>query len=291
MRLPGTENWLDEDIDAALAFADNLPVATLSIVFAALEKQLPGGPIAVDVWQPTDLIYQLGDTAGLAFATGRVRHGLAIASSLSQIVGPPPQKTLVQTIFAATLGAIAGTLSVTLFEDEVHIELPDRGGYVHLDLSDHGMAQRQHLAELVVPAAFASPTFLNEIRGLAIGGFEQRYRGAPLDMFARLSPMIRFARDWKREKQMDQRLLMGSLLNYEGYIETLQIDEEAWMEMPSRHSFIDWPLLATLVGMQRWSDEPSEADLVVGPATRFLHDLAREIAAATSPMEEMGAPA
>lgn len=291
MRLPGTESWSDADIEAALAFADNLRVATVSIVIAVRDKQLPGGPIAADAWEPTDLVYQLGDAAGLAFATGRVRDGLVIASSLSEIGGPPPRMTLMQTIFAATLGAIAGTITVTMVEDEVNIEMGARRVYVSFDLSDHGLARRRHLFELIIPAAFASPTFLDKIHGLAIGGFDQPYHLPQLDMFARLSPMVRFARDWRRESQMDQRLLLGSLLDYEGYIGILQADKEAWMEMPFRGSLIDWPLLAMLVGMHRWSDTPAENDLVVGPATRFLHDLAREIAAATSPKEEMGAPA
>ncbi|MGC1470866.1 MAG: hypothetical protein WA793_15930, partial [Sphingorhabdus sp.] len=56
-------------------------------------------------------------------------------------------------------------------------------------------------------------------------------------------------------------------------------------EMPSRASLIDWPLLAMLVGMHRWSDMPSETDLVVGPATRFLHNLARDIVAGAAAPE------
>jgi hypothetical protein len=87
---------------------------------------------------------------------------------------------------------------------------------------------------------------------------------------------------------MDQSLLMGSLLDYEGYIETLRDDKDAWPEMVFRGSLIDWPLLATLVGMHRWLETAPDADLVVGPSTQFLHDLAREIARATAPTLEDG---
>lgn len=290
MRLPGTETWLDEDIEAALALADNLRISTVSIILTVIERNLPGGPISRDAWEPTDLIYQLGDAAGLAFATGRIGDGLRLAASASRLGGPPPSNTLMQTIFAATLGVIAGTLSVTLFEGEVTINLSEPRGFVSFDLSDHPLAQRHQLAQLIVPAAFASPEFLDEIHALAID-FEPGYRIPSLDMFARLSPIVRFARDWKRTGTMDQSLLTGSLLDYEGYIETLREDAEAWAEMVFRGSLIDWPLLATLVGLHRWTKTESDSDLVVGPATRFLHDLAREIAAINSTLRDPQAPA
>ena len=288
MRLPGTQNWSDETIEAALSFADNLRVSTVSVIIAIIERNLPGGPINRNAWEPTDLVYKLGDAAGLAFATGRVTEGLQFAATASRIGGAPPQKTLMQTLFSATLGTIAGTLSVTLFEDEVTINAAEPRGFVSIDLSDHSITERQRLAELIIPAAFASPSFLDEIPGLAVD-FDPEYRVPTIDWFARLSPMVRFARDFKRTEQMDQSLLMGSLLDYEGYIETLRDDVDAWPEMVFRGSLIDWPLLATLVGMNRWVDTEPDADLVVGPATRFLHDLAREIARSTAPTLEGGA--
>ncbi|MGC1470618.1 MAG: hypothetical protein WA793_14685, partial [Sphingorhabdus sp.] len=195
---------------AALVFADNLRNSTFSVVQTVLEKQLPGGPIAPDVWEPTDLVYQLGDAAGLAFATGRVREGLAIAYSISQMDGGPPRQTFVQTIFAATLGVIAGTLTMTIMDEDVAVIAGERHGYTLLDLSDHGMAQRRYLAELIVPAAFASPNFVDEIEARPFRAFQPRFRVPLLDTFARLSPIIRFVRDWTRERYMDQRLLMAS---------------------------------------------------------------------------------
>lgn len=282
MRLPGTETWSNEDIEASLAFADNLRTSTVAITMAVIERNLPGGPISRNAWEPTDLIYKLGDAAGLAFATGKIGDGLRIAASASRLGGPPPRNTLMQAIFAATLGVIAGTLSVTLFEDEVTINLSEPRLFVSFDLSDHALAQRHQLAALIVPAAFASPGFLDETHALALD-FEPGYRVPPLDIFARHSSLVRFARDWERSGTMDQSLLMGSLLDYEGYIETLRENAEAWTEMVFRGSLIDWPLLVTLVGLHRWVETASDRDLVVGPATRFLHDLAREIAAATSP--------
>lgn len=291
MRLPGTERWSDEDVEAVLALADNLRVATISVVLTVLERDLPGGAIATDAWQPTDLVHKLADAAGLAFATGRLSEGLRIASSAAQIGGPPPRMTLMQTILAGTLGAIAGTLAVTLFEDEVTIEVSEPRGFATFDLANHGMVQRQRLAELVVPAAFASPTFLDEIHGRASGDFAERRDGPTLDDFARLSPTVRFARDWKREGEMNQILLSGSLFDYEARIGHLRTDREAWLESPFRDPLIDWPLLATLVGLHRWQETPRDGDLAVGPATRFLHDLARGIVAATPRARDAGAPA
>ncbi|HYI06255.1 MAG TPA: hypothetical protein VD858_15280 [Reyranella sp.] len=117
------------------------------------------------------------------------------------------------------------------------------------------------------------------MHGLKIGGFERRSRAAPIDAFARFSPLVRLARDWKRDRRMDQTLLTGRLLDYEGYIEAIREDEQSWAEMLIRGPLIDWPLLAMLVGIHRQTQAPPEADIVVGSASRFLQDLARELAA------------
>ncbi|HYI06254.1 MAG TPA: hypothetical protein VD858_15275 [Reyranella sp.] len=93
-----------------------------------IERRLPGGPVVASAWSPTDLIYELGDAAALAFATGRLRDGVQIATLLSRFDETPPVLTLMQSIFAATLGAISNTLDVQLFEDEVTIELSERRG-------------------------------------------------------------------------------------------------------------------------------------------------------------------
>lgn len=278
MRLPGTEQWLDEDVEAALAFADNARVATLTLGSVVGERNLPGGPLVTSAWQPTDLTYELGDAAALAFATGRLLDGLQIAASVSRIDGPPPAVTEIQSIFAATLGAIANTVDVQLIDDEVTIMLGQRRAYATILLAEYPLRERQRLAELIIPAAFASPSFLVEVHGLQIDGFALHAQSAALDAFARLSPLIRLARNWKRDQRIDQTLLFGRLLDYEGYIEAIRADEAAWSLMEFRGPLIDWPLLAMLVGIHRNTQRPPETDLVVGPATRFLHDLARALA-------------
>ncbi len=278
MRLPGTEQWSDEDIEAALAFSDNARVATLLLGNEVSERRLPGGAVVASAWSPTDLIYELGDAAALAFATGRLRDGVQVAASLFRLEGPPPALTLMQSIFAATLGAIVNTVDVQLFEDEVTIAPFGRRGFVTILLSEHSLAEQQRLADLIIPAAFASPSYLDDVHALQRGSFEPLSRSTPIDAYARFSPLVRLARDWKRDLRMDQTLLTGRLLDYEGYIETIQQDGQAWAEMEFRGPLIDWPLLAMLVGVHRQMQTPPESDIVVGPATRFLQDLARELA-------------
>lgn len=279
MRLPGTEVWSEEYVEAALAFADNLRVATVTIASASAEWNLPGGPIVASPWDPTDLIYELGEAAALAFATGRLREGLRIAVILSRSYELPPRLTLMQVIFAATLGTIVGTAEVELFGDEVTIMLKGRRDFLKIDLTDHALVDRYRLAELIIPAAFASPGFLDEIHGLQIERFARRTQANSLDGFARLSPLVRLARDWKQGRQIDQSLLAGRLLEYEGHIEALRTDKRAWDLMEFGGALIDWPLLGMLVGVHRAIETPSETDLVTGPSTRFLHDLARAIVA------------
>lgn len=57
MRLPGIETWSDADIEAGLAFSENLHTAISSIIQSTIEQNLPGGPIIPFLWTPTDLIY------------------------------------------------------------------------------------------------------------------------------------------------------------------------------------------------------------------------------------------
>lgn len=286
MRLPGTEQWSDADVEAALEFADNARVATLVLGAMQTETNLPGGPIVISPQQPTDLIYELGDAAALAFATGRLRKGVQIAGSLLRNDSPPPALTMMQCIFAATLGAIADTVDIQLFGDEVEIALGDRQGFILIHLAEFPLAERQRLVELIVPAAFASPSFLDEVHGLQAGGFETRFRASPLDAAARFSPLVRLARDWKQHQRIDQTLLSGRLLEYEGYIEAIREEEESWATMEFRGPLIDWPLLAILVGVHRQAKRPPGADVVVGPATRFLQDLARKLAAGPRPTRQ-----
>lgn len=277
MRLPGTDAWADDDVEAALAFADNLRVSTLLIGGVVAERSPPGGPIVESAWTPTDVFYELGDAAALAFATGRVSEGLRISGSLLTIDGPPPGLTLMQIVFGATLGAIAGTVDVQLFEDDVTISLGDGRGYLSLDLTAYPLAERVRLADLIFPAAFASPSFLTEVHGLQMGGFETDARAGLASVFTRLSPLNRFAQGWKAERRLDRSLLAGRLAEYEGYVSALAADEKAWGIMEFGGPLIDWPLLATLLGMHRAGQTGPETDPVLGPATRFLHDLARSI--------------
>ena len=280
MKLPGTEIWEDADVEAALAFASNLVVSTVLIGRAIQERNPPGGPILRSDWSPTDVHYMLGDAAALAFATGRVRQGLGIAGSLlASIEGSPPRLTLMQTIFGATLGAIAGTADVQLFEDEVAIGLEGRRGYVTLDLSVHPLREQLRLSELIIPAAFASPSYLAEVAGLQVGQPTHDLERGLVSAFARLSPLTRFAQGWKDARHIDMPLLVARLVEYEGYVEALRADEGSWEAMEFRGPLIDWPLLATLVGLHRAAKFAPEQDVTVGPSTRFLHDLARTIAA------------
>lgn len=285
MKLPGTEAWSDDSVETALTFADNLRIATFRIGATVAEKNLPGGSIVTSGWHPTDLFYALADASALAFATGRVGQGLQIAASLARFDGPPPRPTLMQTIFAATLGAIAGTIDIEMFEDEVTIVLGERRAFVSLDLSEHPLIMQRRLTDLIIPAAFASPSFLNEIHGLQVDGFQFRPREALSKLAALQSPLSRFAQLWKMERRMDQALLAADLNKYEGYVDALRADEKAWGIIEWKGPLIDWPLLATLVGMHRFVETTAATDLVMGPATRFLHDLARAIASERFPTD------
>ncbi|MFH7813276.1 MULTISPECIES: hypothetical protein [Acetobacter] len=278
MRLPGSETWSDADVEAWLAFSENLHTAVSSIIQITIEQNLPGGPIILPLWTPTDVIYQQGDAVGLAFVTDRLDDGMRIASNISKIDIHLTRQTLMQCLFSATLGALTGTTKVRLSEEKAIIETVRFGRIELLNLTDYSLSERHRLVELIVPAAFASTAFIDEVHDHAGEGLDQGYKIPQLDLFARRSPLVRVAHDYQQTGKVNQSLLMGSLLDYEGYIATLQDDQEEWNEIPLRGSLIDWPLLATLVGVHRWTKTDQAHDLTVGPATRFLQDLAREIA-------------
>ena len=84
---------------------------------------------------------------------------------------------------------------------------------------------------------------------------------------------------------MDQALLAADLIRYEGYVDALRADEKPWGLIEWKGPLIDWPLLATLVGMHNFIDATAATDLVMGPATRFLHDLARSIVSERLPTD------
>lgn len=278
MRLPGSEAWAEADVEAALAFAENLRIAALAIGVQVAEAAPPGGPVVTSPWHPTDVVHEIGTAAAIAFATGRTREGLRIAGSLLSFPGSPPRQTLMQVVFGATLGVLAGTAEVTVVGEEVEVAFAGRRGSASFDLSIHGSVQRRRLADLVVPAAFASRDFLQEVRGRRADGFAFRRAFDPLLSPDTQSPFVRLARGWRDDGRIDQSLLTGRLLEFEAYVGALRAEEASWAAMEVRGPLIDWPLLAMLVGVHRAVDTHPEEDLAPGPASRFLQDLARVLA-------------
>jgi hypothetical protein len=282
VRLPGTQNWPDADIDAALAFADNLSVATTSIGRVLAERRLAGDA----PWQlqsrPSDILYALGEAAALALTTGRFSHGLRIAGSLlATIKGPAPKLTMMQRIFGATLGAVAGTVEVRFVGDGLVMALYEGERHLLVALTEHPVVERQRLADLVVPAAFASRRRLSK-RYMETGdGFTMDQRSSWQEGSDPHVSFNEFVRVWEQQGEMTQLLLVGRLLEFESYVRALQSDAAGWARMEFRGPLIDWPLLAMLVGMHRVTARSAEEVVVAGPATRFLHDLARAIASET----------
>jgi hypothetical protein len=278
VKLPGTETWDDGRVQAALAFARHLPASTSAVEGLLTERGLRGGRSGR--WQSriTDIIYQQGAAAGLAFATERLPEGLALAGALLEAPLKAGFKlTMMQRIFGATLGAIVGTVGVRLVEEGHAIAFQSGERIPLVDLALQPRAERQRLADLIVPAAFASAR-LSERQ--TIDGFVLRFRLSLPDRLARRLPFNVVVRTWEAGGDIFDFLMIERLMAYEEHIATLRSDQQTWNALAIRRPLLDWPLLAMLVGIYRTSDGPIDGPVIVGEATAFLHDLAKKIAKA-----------
>lgn len=188
---------------------------------------------------------------------------------------------MMQRIFGATLGAIAGTVEVRFVDDGLVMALYERKRYALLSLADHPMVEQLRLVDLVVPAAFASRRRLSKIHAEPSDAFTMDGRSSWPRGYGPHASFNEFVRIWEQQGQMTQFLLLGRLIEFETYILALRSDRDGWGRMELHGPLIDWPLLAMLVGMHRATESAPDDDLVAGQATRFLHDLARAIVAET----------
>ena len=131
MRLPGTENWLKQDVNAQVAFevgfADDSEYLTRLFAHGLSERNLIN-PIQVEQSSSgqtkqydTEAIFARGRAAELAFATEDIQLGLSICRDLLQKDHP---QTPMQTAYYAALGAAVGALGVKFSPDGVFIYSP-----------------------------------------------------------------------------------------------------------------------------------------------------------------------
>lgn len=278
MRLAGTEAWGEDRIDAALAFSANLPSSGAAIRRLLAERPRRARRDVEGSSDPTDMPYKRGDAAALAFATGRISAGLAIASALFE---PKARLTMMQRIFTATLGAIAGTVAVQMTGEGLVIAAYEGQGHLLLSLGQHTLVERRRLADLVIPAAFASLQLRTKIGRLPDEEFAQAFRFGVRDLFTRYSLFGQAVQGAEQAPNLVPIVLIGRFLEYETYIGMLQSSQKSWARLEFRGPLIDWPLLAMLVGLHRAQEIPEDSDFTLGSGTRFLQSLARAIASAT----------
>lgn len=277
MRLAGTEKWSEDRVDAALAFSANLASSGAAIRRLLAERPRRAHRDVEGPPDPTDIPYKRGEAAALAFATGRISSGLAIAGALFE---PQARLTMMQRIFTATLGAIAGTVAVQMRGEGLVIAAYEGQGHLLVSLGQHTLVERRRLADLAIPAAYASLQLRTKIGGLPDDGFAQASRFGVKDPFTRYSLFGQAVQGAEQAPNLVPIVLIGRFLEYETYIGMLQSSQKSWARLEFRGPLIDWPLLAMLVGVHRAQQMPEDSDFALGPGTQFLQSLARAIARA-----------
>jgi hypothetical protein len=253
MRLPGTEEWSNEDIGAQIAFelkfAKNEPL--LRDVFDTVTGR--GDTSRNHQYHISESIFARGRAAEFAFATENVSGGTAICM---QIVANERPRTPMGIAFYAVVGAVVGAVHVRLTAEGAFVQSPSqaiedfRVAWPRDD-SAYAVALMRHF----LPAAAAS----GPLRQTTAELFEQQLEtmkpqimsafGTSIELQALFSGMSADA--FPTLERLRPLLLMEA--NYAARLSLMRSDRYHWSRLEPKGAIIDWPLLCIWLSLLRFN--------------------------------------
>jgi hypothetical protein len=254
MRLPGTEEWSNENVGARIAFelkfAQNEPF--LREVFDAATRG--NGAPKINRYRISESIFARGRAAEFAFATENVSGG---ASICMQIVTTERPRTPMGIAFYAVVGALVGAVHVRLTPEGAFVETPSqpienfRVAWPRDD-SAYAVALMRHF----LPAAAASGPLrqttaelfhhpLETVKPQVMSAF-----GTSIELQALLSALS--ADSLPALERFRLILLMEA--NYTARLSLMRSDRYHWSRLEPKGAIIDWPLLCIWLSLLRFRD-------------------------------------
>jgi hypothetical protein len=111
MRLPGTEEWPPEHVEAHIAFERGFANEAADLLGEFYEANFGSELSKLGFVRPTDAIYARGKAAELAFATGNVPLGFEICL---EVVAKEFPATPMQAAYFAAIGSVTRAIRVHL---------------------------------------------------------------------------------------------------------------------------------------------------------------------------------
>jgi hypothetical protein len=276
MRLPGTQTWSKEDVEAQIAFETGFAEDAPYLVGLFHQASGEGAPFDIKRPPDTEAIFAIGRAAELAFATENISRGVSICAELIKREYP---RTPMQAAYYAAVGAVIGALEVQLHAEGVSMYgglLPKEGLRVAWPHDDSAFAVA--LMRLFLPAAAASggltktvyglESWLNAVKPQALAAF-----GASIELRA-LLPSKEPVADFSQSSAL---LTMED--SYAAHLSLMWNDRHHWEMLQPKAPIIDWPLLCTWVAFFRFN-EPSWAEHKFVPrsaAAEFIRWLGQEL--------------
>ena len=271
MRLPGTEDWTFDDVQALIAFERGYADDATRLLAEFYEASFGSEASKFAFRRPTDAIFARGKAAELAFATGDVALGFEICSD---IVAKDYPSTPMQVAYFAAVGSVIRAIQVHLFPNGAEIRGLDLA-HSRLPISwpqdDFDFAAA--LMRLLLPAVAASGGLRDVIPLSGWGDIKSQ-------TMEKFTASLEFRALFGGADYLPQRstAVIAMETQYSAYVSMMRRDQHHWKLMQSEGPIIDWPLLCIWVALSRYERAFNPDEIPVSNADAdFIRSLAREI--------------